>query len=249
MGSLSKDKILLAAREEFLSRGFHGARMAQIAKNAGVNKALTHYHYSDKASLYKACFTGLATFGRDDLNQILDYKLNFRDTIRLIAEWHINYLSKSPQIAAFLASEISNNTELAMDTFIYSQGGRRSYFIPKVIELIQSEIQYGHVKHVEPMAFITNLYALILFPFMVVPIMEASFDVDKTSLVKRIQNRSEEIVTTLVDPIFVSEKDYAETVNAMPLYRQKKKSAHAVSQQSVIAQGSGAIAMKESNEQ
>ena len=39
----SKEKLILsAARQEFMSKGFAGARMQDIADAAGANKALVH---------------------------------------------------------------------------------------------------------------------------------------------------------------------------------------------------------------
>ncbi len=48
-----KEHILNAAKKEFAEKGFEGARMDSIARRAGVNKALLHYHYSNKENLYK----------------------------------------------------------------------------------------------------------------------------------------------------------------------------------------------------
>jgi AcrR family transcriptional regulator len=46
------ERILRAAKKEFSERGFSGARMSGISKQAGVNKALIHYYFKDKESLY-----------------------------------------------------------------------------------------------------------------------------------------------------------------------------------------------------
>src|SRR3990172_8657583 len=49
---LPKANILRSARKEFSERGFSGARMSSIAKRASVNKALIHYYFRDKETLY-----------------------------------------------------------------------------------------------------------------------------------------------------------------------------------------------------
>src|SRR6201993_960107 len=46
--------ILKAALEEFSHEGVAGARTDQIARRAGVNKALLYYYYKDKEGLYTA---------------------------------------------------------------------------------------------------------------------------------------------------------------------------------------------------
>ncbi len=49
----TREHILNAARKEFAQWGFEGARMANIAKTANVNKALIHYYFTNKETLYE----------------------------------------------------------------------------------------------------------------------------------------------------------------------------------------------------
>jgi TetR/AcrR family transcriptional regulator len=55
--------ILKAALEEFSHEGVAGARTDEIARRAGVNKALIYYYFKDKEGLYAAAleqvFSGL----------------------------------------------------------------------------------------------------------------------------------------------------------------------------------------------
>ena len=44
----AEEKILCAARKIFTTKGMAGARMQDIANEAGINKALLHYYYRDK---------------------------------------------------------------------------------------------------------------------------------------------------------------------------------------------------------
>src|SRR5215470_15636143 len=56
--------ILKAALEEFSQEGVSGARTDEIARRAGVNKALLYYYFNDKEGLYAAVldevFAGLS---------------------------------------------------------------------------------------------------------------------------------------------------------------------------------------------
>ena len=52
----TKQKILRAATEIFLKKGHDGARMQEIADNAGINKALLHYYFRSKQKLFRTVF-------------------------------------------------------------------------------------------------------------------------------------------------------------------------------------------------
>lgn len=57
-----RERILRAAADIFAAEGFAGARVDEIARRAGVNKAMVYYHVGDKDALYTAVF--LATIAR-----------------------------------------------------------------------------------------------------------------------------------------------------------------------------------------
>lgn len=51
---LTRDTILAAATRQFAARGYTGAGVDRIAREAGVNKAMIYYHFASKAGLYRA---------------------------------------------------------------------------------------------------------------------------------------------------------------------------------------------------
>ena len=52
----AEERILAAARKVFTTKGMAGARMQDIANEAGINKALLHYYYKDKDKLFETIF-------------------------------------------------------------------------------------------------------------------------------------------------------------------------------------------------
>ena len=53
-------RILEAALDEFQRKGFDGARVDEIAKKAGVNKALIYYYFESKDKMLEAIFAEMA---------------------------------------------------------------------------------------------------------------------------------------------------------------------------------------------
>jgi TetR/AcrR family transcriptional regulator, regulator of cefoperazone and chloramphenicol sensitivity len=59
----TKARVLRAATDLFAERGFHGAKVRDIAERAGANVAASHYHFGSKRDLYvevlRACFASV----------------------------------------------------------------------------------------------------------------------------------------------------------------------------------------------
>lgn len=52
----TKSKLLAAALSEFSQHGLAGARVDEIARAAGVNKAMIYYHFASKEELFRELF-------------------------------------------------------------------------------------------------------------------------------------------------------------------------------------------------
>ncbi|HEY1954315.1 MAG TPA: TetR family transcriptional regulator [Polyangiaceae bacterium] len=69
--ALTQKRILDAAEAEFAAKGFDGARLGTIARAAGVQQALIHHYFDDKARLYREvidrALSGMTTEGWDIL--------------------------------------------------------------------------------------------------------------------------------------------------------------------------------------
>ena len=49
-------KILKAAEEEFMEKGYGNAKMMSIAARAGVSHSMLHYYYRSKGKLFQMIF-------------------------------------------------------------------------------------------------------------------------------------------------------------------------------------------------
>src|SRR5215475_13106447 len=58
----TRERILRAARREFVAKGFAGARVDAIARAATINKRMLYHYFGDKEALYRAILReGIAT--------------------------------------------------------------------------------------------------------------------------------------------------------------------------------------------
>lgn len=102
------DTILDAAAEVFAEKGFDGARVDELARAAGVNKATLYYQIGDKEALYHAVlervFRRTADEAEASLQGIDDPEEQIRTFIRVFAEATGNMRYASPILLREIAS-------------------------------------------------------------------------------------------------------------------------------------------------
>src|SRR5215471_10004926 len=105
----TEQRILDAAHRVFIKRGTAGARMQEIADEAGVNKALLHYYFRSKDRLSDAVFQRVARgiFGR--LSEAAGSELELEDKVRLIVGIYLEQLSKTPYVPGYVISEMNQH--------------------------------------------------------------------------------------------------------------------------------------------
>src|ERR1051326_2047926 len=85
--------ILKSALEEFAHEGVTGARTDEIARRAGVNKALLYYYFKDKDGLYAAAleqvFSGLNV---RVMTVLEDSRMPPRQKLLRYVEAHFDYI-------------------------------------------------------------------------------------------------------------------------------------------------------------
>lgn len=86
--------ILKAAEEEFLEKGYNGAKTTSIAQKAGVTHAMLHYYYRTKEKLFELVFRNKVRLIADSLKYILDENNNFEDAIANFIHVHFEFLKK-----------------------------------------------------------------------------------------------------------------------------------------------------------
>ena len=65
----TQERILAAATELFMARGYEGTTVADVGERAGVSRATVFWHFSDKGGLFREAFVRLLTPFRDSLQR------------------------------------------------------------------------------------------------------------------------------------------------------------------------------------
>ena len=107
----TEQRILDAARAVFVRKGTAGARMQEIAAEAGVNQALLHYYFRSKERLSAAVFQQFATRLFPALIETLGSDLSIDAKIDRFVAIYLENLQRTPFLPAYLLSELHHHPE------------------------------------------------------------------------------------------------------------------------------------------
>src|SRR6476619_6643320 len=107
----TEEKILAAAKKVFLKEGMAGARMQDIADEAGINKALLHYYFRSKDKLFETIFTETSSRFIPRMNQVMDSDLPLFEKISMFCEAYISQMQQNPYIVLFIMNEANKHPE------------------------------------------------------------------------------------------------------------------------------------------
>ena len=189
--------ILSAAKCVFQRKGMDGARMQEIADEAGINKALLHYYYRSKQLLFEAVFKAAFLSLIPQLSKILDNDLPLEEKIRTFAANYIQFVAEHPYLPNFIIQEINKNPQ-----FIRKILDNKDFpSIEKFKAQVKMEIEKGTIKAIKAEQLFINLMALNVFPFIAAPLIKGVLKMDDKTFKQMMEDRKTEVGDFIINSI------------------------------------------------
>ncbi|HEY4217710.1 MAG TPA: helix-turn-helix domain-containing protein [Gemmatimonadaceae bacterium] len=186
-------RILDAAHVVFVRRGTAGARMQEIADEAGVNKALLHYYFRNKQRLADAVFHRVASALFARVAEVGMSDLELDDKVRRIIAVYLDQMVHTPYAPAYLIGEMTQHPERAqqlLDAVGVTTGRPAApVFLARLATQIEAQVAAGRIRPIAPRQFLANLVSLCIFPFAAAPMLRAVFRMDERAFRAFIEER------------------------------------------------------------
>ena len=193
----TQQRILDAAQTVFIRRGTSGARMSEIANEAGVNQALLHYYFRSKERLSQAVFQQLATRLFPALIQTLASDASLDEKIEQLVAIYLDNLSRSPFIPGYLLSELHHHPERTSQLLALAGGGDPTRLMSPILERLQRQIDdavhAGTMRPITPQQFAVNIISLCIFPFAARLLIATVFAMNDAAFARFIEERKTEL--------------------------------------------------------
>jgi AcrR family transcriptional regulator len=210
--SETKRRILESASTEFAAKGFDGARLGNIARQAGVQQALIHHYFEDKARLFDAVLQlGLDSMTKGVWDLLEEMGLRgkakrkdvTREDIKILAEAFIDLLfgfySNNSVFLAIVGHESQTNREQAHR--VLDENVRPLF--EAIVSRIEDMGQKGDIRRdVDARNLVLSCIAMSSFAFQQESFVKALWPAD-ASATPFIAKRKAAIVQMVLDHLLV----------------------------------------------
>jgi TetR/AcrR family transcriptional regulator len=152
------EKIISAARVEFADKGFEGARVDEIARKAGINKAMLYYHIGDKKTLYAEVLHGVIGKVGERIEQEISKAGSPEERLRTYIREFFSAVSRNPEMPRIMMREIASGGSNLPEIFFKD--------ILRIISIITEVIEDGtksgvFIKTLPPLVHLLALGGII----------------------------------------------------------------------------------------
>lgn len=183
----TEQTIIQAANKVFLENGYAGTRMQDIANEANINKAMLHYYFKNKESLFRMIF--LENFGLliPLINQVIEAKTSIKEKLLNIAELYIELMQSNPKLPLFVINELSNHSDSFIAAIKDSQNELPNF--KQLIQEVNDAVEKKEIAPIDPELLIVGLLALSIFPVIAKQMLQILFSENDKTMEGILQRR------------------------------------------------------------
>ncbi|MEI7526471.1 MAG: helix-turn-helix domain-containing protein [Mariniphaga sp.] len=193
MDSSTEEKIYDAARRIFILKGMEGARMQEIADEAGMNKALLHYYFRSKENLFKAVFKDIFSKFFSRVKGTLNSNLTAKEKLMVFIDNYIELIAANPYVPQFIINEINRDPKV-LKSIMFESGAEPQ----KILEMFMVEIQANNASKIDPRHIVVSLLGMLIFPFAGRPLLQLIYFNNDIVAYDRFLMERKEIVKNMI---------------------------------------------------
>jgi TetR/AcrR family transcriptional regulator len=160
-----------AALQVFAREGRHGARMQTIADAADINKAMLHYYFRDKETLYEEVFAHTMRRFMASFGESLKEAPTFEETLRTFIDGYVDFVQSDEAAMRLMVQENLAGGSLLGE---HLRDATESDEAPPqiLVKTIATAVQAGEIRSVDPQHTVLSVVSTCLFFFVAQPTVE-----------------------------------------------------------------------------
>jgi len=170
----TEEKIIIAARRIFREKGKDGARMQEIADQAGINKALLHYYFRSKDVLFDKIFKQEIQEVMHQILATISDQTDFRNFLYAFIREYLRNIAPRRNVIRFVLWEADKKKDQFVN-YLSESFQEHGFSGNPIIGRITRAIEEGEIRPCDPVNLVLSILGMSIFPFMAAPIMERIF--------------------------------------------------------------------------
>ena len=188
-------RIFDAALRVFARKGQDGARLQEIADEAGIHRPLLHYYFRTKQQLYEAVAERMFTQFMASFNAPAEGG-RFADTLRAFIEHYVDSVREHPHAAMWMVAEnMAGNPilgEMLARAFATEGSPQRT-----MLEAIEQAVEIGEIRPVNPRQLLLTLVSSCVFFFVTLPTVKMMNPLAAEDFDAYVEERKEHVFDVL----------------------------------------------------
>lgn len=195
--SNTEEIIFKSAIAVFHKKGMAGARMQEIADEAGINKAMLHYYFRSKQLLFEAVFKNAFMQLAPQIQQVLNSEDSLFEKIENFADKYISFIMENRFLPTFIIQELNNNPDFAKNFFSQAEFPKPTHFLLQ----IEVEIRNGTILPINPKQLLIDMFSLAVFPFVGSPLLQEISNSTNEEYDNLLLERKKHLASMLINSI------------------------------------------------
>jgi AcrR family transcriptional regulator len=166
----TEKKILTAASKIFLDKGKDGARMQEIADQAGINKALLHYYFRSKERLFQEVFKNEVMTLLNNILDAISETEDFRDFLTQFVRAYLQNITPRRALMRFVFWEVDKTKE-NLARYFWQTFSDHGFTDNPLVLRVNRAVAEKQIRPVDPVHFVLSMLGVCVFPFMAAPII------------------------------------------------------------------------------
>jgi TetR/AcrR family transcriptional regulator len=193
----TRDKILIAAESIFLEKGKNGTSMQMIAAEAGVNKAMLFYYFSNKDLLYKAVLKSKFSQMLESIASVLDSFEEPQFKLDDFIETYFRFFKENPEIPRMIIREILAREKDAKELITEIKNGAPISMPDAIVDYIETGKNEGVFRDVDAKQTLISIVGMALMYFIGKPFFEVVLELDSNKEASFLQQREKSVIDLL----------------------------------------------------
>lgn len=189
--STAPERILEAAREHFRLKGLAGARMHEIATDAGVNKAMLHYYYRTKEELFDAVFRHDTEAFRRALVALMLGPAPLEAKIEAFVGVYMQAMLPNPHIPVFMITTVAQFPERLQA--MLAQTPQLAQAVQAWRQTVADAVAAGRIRPIGADQLYAHILGTTAMAFIAQPMIARLFELDAAAYRAFLEARGREV--------------------------------------------------------